>query len=58
MILIDLQTALDTIHHNILSAVDFVLFLNPNDTCLLFQHKDLERIEQVLTKNFSNICDW
>ena len=26
--------------------------------CLLFQHKDLERVKEELTKNFSNICDW
>ena len=36
-------------------AVDCDLFLYADDTCLLFQHNDLER---KLTKNFSNICDW
>ena len=36
-------------------AVDCDLFLYPDDTCLLFQHNDLER---KLTKDFSNICDW
>ena len=25
---------------------------------MLFQHKDLDRIKEQLTKNFSNICDW
>ena len=39
-------------------AVDCDLFLYADDTCLLFQHKDLERIKEELTKNFSNICDW
>ena len=39
-------------------AVDCDLFLYVDDTCLLFQHKDLERIKEELTKNFSNICDW
>ena len=39
-------------------AVDCNLFLYADDTCLLFQHKDLERIKEELTKNFSNICDW
>ena len=39
-------------------AVDCDLFLYADDTCLLFQHKDLERVKEVLTKNFSNICDW
>ena len=39
-------------------AVDCDLFLNADDTCLLFQHKDLERIKEELSKNFSNIFDW
>ena len=39
-------------------AVDCDLFLYADDTCLLFQHKDLERIKEELIKNFSNICDW
>ena len=29
-----------------------------NRICLLFQHKDLERVKEELTNNFSNICDW
>ena len=39
-------------------AVDCNLFLYADDTCLLFQHKDMERIKEELTKNLSNICDW
>ena len=39
-------------------AVDYDLFLYENDTCLLFQDKDLERVKEELSKNFSNICDW
>ena len=39
-------------------AVDCDLFLYADDTCLLFQHKDLERVKEELTKNFSNIFDW
>ena len=39
-------------------AVDCDLFLYADDTCLLFQHKDLERAKQEFTKNFSNIYDW
>ena len=39
-------------------AVDCDLFLYVDDTCLLFQHKDLEQIKEELTKDFSNICDW
>ena len=34
------------------------LFLYADDTWLLFQQKDLERIKEELTKNFSNIFDW
>ena len=39
-------------------AADCDLFFCVDDTCLLFQHKDLERIKEELTKNFSNISDW
>ena len=39
-------------------AVDCDLFLYADDRCLLFQHKDLERIKEELTKNLPNICDW
>ena len=44
--------------NDIPQTVDYDLFLYADDTCLLFQHKDLERIKKELTKNFSNICDW
>ena len=36
-------------------AADCDLFLYADDTCLLFQHKDLERIKEELTKNLFNI---
>ena len=39
-------------------AVDCDLFLYADDTCLLIQRKDLERIKEELTKKFSYICDW
>ena len=39
-------------------AVDCDLFLYAGDICLLFHHKDLGRVKEELTKNFSNICDW
>ena len=39
-------------------AVDLDLFLYPDDTSLLFQHKDLEQIKEELIKNSSNIYDW
>ena len=29
-----------------------------DDTCLLFQHKGLERIREEHNKNLSSICDW
>ena len=41
-----------------LQAVDCDLFLYADDTCLLYQHKDLDRINKELTKNVCNICDW
>ena len=37
-------------------VVDCDLFFYADDTCLLFQHKDLERIKEELTKNFFNTC--
>ena len=43
--------------NDIPQAVDCGLFIYANDTCFLFQQKDLERIKKDLTKNFSNICD-
>ena len=39
-------------------AIDCDLFLYPNDTCLLFQRNDLERIKELLTNNFFNMFDW
>ena len=38
-------------------TVDCDLFLYGDDTCLLYQDKDLEQNKE-LTENFSNICDW
>ena len=39
-------------------AVDWDLFLYTDETYLLFQLKDLERIKEEFTKNVSNICDF
>ena len=39
-------------------AVDCDLFLYADDFCLVYQHKDVSKIEQNLTKNFSNIYNW
>ena len=39
-------------------AVDCDLFLYADNSCLVYQHKDVSKIEQNLNKNFSNICNW
>ena len=39
-------------------AVKCNLFLYANDTCLIFQHKDINEIEKHLNKDFESICDW
>ena len=41
-----------------LQAIDCELLLYADDTCLIFQHKDIHEIEIVLNKNFSTLCDW
>ena len=39
-------------------AVDCDLFLYADDSCFVYQHNDVSKIEQNLNKNFSNICNW
>ena len=39
-------------------AVKCHLFLYDDDLCLVFQQKDINRIEKQLNADFSNICDW
>ena len=39
-------------------AVDCDLFLYADDSCLVYQHKDVKEIERNLNKNFSNVRDW
>ena len=34
------------------------LLLYADDTCLIFQHKDITKIQSALNKNFSSFCDW
>ena len=34
------------------------LLLYADDTCFIFQHKDITEIESALNKNFCMICDW
>ena len=38
-------------------AVNSNLFLYADDSCLMFQHKDVEETEKVLNNDFENICD-
>ena len=38
-------------------AVDCELLLYADDTCLIFQHKDIAEIELALNKNFSMLFD-
>ena len=44
--------------NNMPQGVDCDLFLYVDDTCLLYQQKDLDQINKELTKNVCNICDW
>ena len=39
-------------------AVKSNLFLYADDSCLIYQHIDVEEIEKQLNKDFENICDW
>ena len=34
------------------------LFLYADDSCLVFQHKNVKEIEKQLNEDFSNLCDW
>ena len=43
------------IHVNDMSQA---VFLYADDTCLVCQHKDINKIENQLNEDFSNICDW
>ena len=39
-------------------ALDCELLLYADDSCLIFQHKNVTEIENALNRNFSNLCDW
>ena len=41
-----------------LQTVNCDLFLYADDACLLYQHRDLDKIKKELTKIFCNIFDW
>ena len=34
------------------------LLLCADDSCILYQHKEVDEIEKQLNKDFENICDW
>ena len=39
-------------------TVDCELLLYAEDTCLIFEHKDIIKIESAINKNFSMLCGW
>ena len=39
-------------------AVKSNIFLHADDSCLMYQHRDVEEIEKQLSKDFENVCDW
>ena len=39
-------------------AVECDLYLYADDSCLLFQDKNVNKIKKQLTKDLNNICDW
>ena len=39
-------------------AVKCNLFLYANDTCLVFQSKNVKDIKKQLNEDFANMCDW
>ena len=46
------------IYVNMSMAVKCNLFLYADDTCLVFQSKNIKDIEKQLNKDFANISDW
>ena len=34
------------------------LLLYADDSCLMFQDRDVKEIEKVLNQKFSDLCDW
>ena len=44
--------------NDMLMAVKCDLFLYADDTCLVFQNKNVKDIEKHLNEIFANICDW
>ena len=46
------------IYVNMSMAVKCNLFLYADDTCLVFQSKNIKDIEKQLNEEFTNMCDW
>jgi len=44
--------------NDMVQAVECDLLLYADDSGLVFQDKDVKKIEYQLTQNFSNVCDW
>ena len=44
--------------NDIPQALSCDLLLYADDSCLIFQHKDINEIEKVLNENLSDLCDW
>ena len=43
--------------NDIPEAVESTLLLYAGDSCILYQHKEVDEIEKQLNKDFENICD-
>ena len=39
-------------------AIDCELFLYKDDSCLVYQHRNVKAIDTKLNKSFSSVCDW
>ena len=44
--------------NDISQAVKSNLFLYVDKSCLMYQHRDVEKIENQLNKDFENVYDW
>ena len=44
--------------NNMPQAVKSNLLLYADDSCLMYQHKDIAIIEKILNEDFENSCDW
>ena len=41
-----------------MQAVTSTLLLYANNSCILYQHKEVVQIEKRLNEGFENLCDW